>query len=180
MLDRAGGWYKHFCDGDDKDESYMASVGESFKLEADKPLWFEVIIEWTNSAATEGAFIVGVMEGGGDVNTLKDDEDGPFDDYDGFCFFKQSGETYVSFESSIATDQVTNSTFHLYASGTVMKLGAYWDGVGTITPYIDGVAGTPHTLADTGIECNVVIGCKTDGSAEEAYEVDLIKVVQIS
>lgn len=178
--DRNGGWYKHYCDeASDNDEAYIATTGESWVLGSDKPLWFEVRTEWTNSGSTLGAFIVGIMEGGGDTGTLQDDEGGPPDDYDGFCFFKEKGDTSVSFESSIATDQVTNTSFADFTSGDEMVLSVYWDGVATITPYIDGIAGTAHTMATTGGECNAVFGVKSDGSAEEFIEIDYIKVVHI-
>ena len=173
---RNGGWYKHFCDGDDNDEAYMATKTALWKMEAGKPLWVEFEVEWTNSATTAGAFIVGLMEGGGDADTLQDTEGGPPDDYDGLCFFKQSAETAVSFETSIATAQVTNASFHTYVSGTVMTLGAFWDGVSTVTPFIDGVAGTPHTMVATGALGKAVFGCKSNG-AEEAFEAGKIKIV---
>jgi hypothetical protein len=179
ILDRLGGWYKHFCDGDDNDEAYMATKGAHWKMEAGKPLWVQFEAEWTNSATTAGGFIVGLMEGGGDAETLQDDEGGPPDDYDGLCFFKQSGDTAISFETSIATAQVTNAAFADYTSGDVVVLGAYWDGVSTVTPFIDGVAGTPHAMAATGALAKAVFGCKSNG-AEEAFEAGSIKIVSIS
>ena len=174
-----GGWYKQFCDGDDNDESYMATKGSHWQMKSGKPLWIEFEVNWTNSATTAGAFIVGLMEGGGDANTLADTEGGPPSDYDGLCWFKQSGETAVSFETSIATAQVTNAAFHTFVSGTAMVLGAYWDGVGTVTPYINGVAGTPHAMAATGALAKACFGCKSNG-AEEYFLAGGITIVDLT
>lgn len=180
IQDAAGGWYKHYCDGDNDDEAYIATAGESWKLDEDKPLWFEIGIKWTNSTSTVGNFICGLFEGGGDANSLVDSEGGPPADYDGVTFSKTSGTAVIAFETSIGNVPVTADLTDAFVSGTAYRLGFYWDGVGTVTPYLDGVAGTAHTMAATGLECNAVAGgVKSTGTSEEYFEVDFIKIVQL-
>jgi len=179
VQDAAGGWYKHFCDGDDNDEAYLATEGESWKLETNKPLWFEAKIKLTEANTDDANWIVGLIEGGGAANTLQDDGAGPLANYDGACFFKVDGTMKVQFETSIAAAQVTNATLADFTSGTAVRLGFHWDGVGTVTPYVDGVAGTAHTMAATGGELNACFGVKAGGGNEEAIEIDYIKVVQL-
>jgi len=178
ILDRAGGWIAQYSDGDANDEAYLATKGESWKFASGKPMWFETRLEWTNSATTAGNFIVGVFEGGGDADSLVDTHAGPPADYDGAVFFKVGGGAVINFETSIATTQVTNATFGTFVSGAIYRMGFYWDGVGYVTPYLDGVAGTAHAMATSGGECNIAFGCKSDG-AEELIEVDYIKCVQM-
>lgn len=180
VQDRAGGWYKQYCDADDNDESYLHTAGESWLLAEDKALWFEAEIEWTNSGTTDGNFMCGLFEDAGALGSMQDDEAGPPDDYDGLNFYKANGLATIAFETSIATAQVTANLTEDYVSGTVYRLGAYWDGIGTVTPYLDGVAGTAHTMGTGGGECNALAGgCSSDGTAEEAFEVGYVKIVQL-
>lgn len=179
VQDAAGGWYKHFCDGDDNDEAYLATEGESWKLEADKPLWFEAKIKLTEANTDDANWIVGLVEGGGAANSLQDNGAGPPADYDGACFFKVDGTMTVQFETSIATAQVTNAALATFVSGTELRLAFYWDGVSAVTPYVNGVAGTAHAMAATGAEANACFGVKAGGGNEEAIEIDYIKVVQM-
>lgn len=179
IADAVCGVYNHYCDGDDNDDSYCATQGESWKLATGKELWFESRFTFTNSATTAGVFVIGLMEGGGANLTMQNDESGPLANYDGFCFFKESGDSYISFESSIATDQTTTTDEMAFVSGTTYKVGAHYDGVTTITFYLDDVAqATTHTIAATGGEMNCVFGVKSNG-AEEYIAMDYIKVVQL-
>jgi hypothetical protein len=179
VQDAVGGWYKNFCDADDNDESYCIAEGEFFKLVANKPLWFEAKVQLTEANTDEANWIVGLIENPG-ADTLLDNGGGPSASYDGFCFFKVDGTMKVQFESSTAATQVTNATLADFTSGTAVRVGAYFDGGTTITPYVDGVAGTAHTLNLTGQgELAPVFGVKAGGTNEEAIEIDYIKVVQV-
>jgi len=179
VADTVCGVYHHYCDGDDNDESYCATQGESWLMATGKPLWFETKLTFTNSGTTAGVFCVGIASGGGGANTMQDTEAGPFANYDGFYFYKQSGETYISFESSLAGAQVTNAAFQAFTSGDTYRLGVYYDGVTTITPYVNGVAGTAHTMATNTSEGNAFFGVKSNGTAEEYLAIDYIKIVQL-
>lgn len=179
VVDTVCGVYEHYCDGDDNDEAYIATEGESWKLATGKELWFESKFTFTNSATTAGVFVIGLMEGGGAANTMQDTEGGPLADYDGFCFFKESGDSYISFESSVATSQTTTTDEMAFVSGTTYRVGAHYDGATTITFYLDDVAqATAHTIAATGGEMNCVFGVKSNG-AEEYIAMDYIKIVQL-
>ena len=177
-IDGVGGVYHMFCDGDDNDECYLATVGESWLMATGKPLWFETKFTFTNSATTAGVFCVGIANGGGDADTMQDTEAGPLASYDGFYFFKQSAETAISFETSLAGAQVTNAALQTFTSGTTYRLGVYYDGVTTVTPYVNDVAGTAHTMATNTSQGNIFFGVKSNG-AEEYIAMDYIKCVQM-
>lgn len=179
VQDAANGWYKHFCDGDDNDEAYLASEGESWKLAANKPLWFECQLKLTEANTDDANWVVGLIEGGGAADTLADNGGGPPADYDGACFFKVDGTMTIQFETSVATAQTTNASLATFVSGTTYRLGFYWDGVSSVTPYVNGTAGSAHTIATTGGECNACFGVKAGGANEEAIEIDYIRVVAL-
>ena len=178
VTDAVLGVYNHYCDGDDNDEAYLATTGESWLMATGKPLWYEARFTFTNSATTAGVFCLGIADGGGAADTMQDTEAGPLASYDGFYFFKESGDTYISFESSLAGAQVTNAALQAFVSGTTYRVGAYYDGVTTITPYVDDVAGTAHTMATNTSEGNTFFGVKSNG-AEEYIAMDYIKIVQL-
>ena len=178
VQDAVGGIYNHYCDGDNNDESYVATTGECWMMATGKPLWFETKFTFTNSGTTAGVFCVGIANGGGGADTMIDTEGGPLASYDGFFFFKESGDTSISFESSLAGAQVTNTALATFTSGTAHRLGVYYDGVTTITPYFNDVAGTAQTMATNTSEGNIFFGVKSNG-AEEYIAMDYIKCVQM-
>ena len=179
VADAVAGVYNHYCDGDDNDEAYLATAGESWLMATGYPLWFEAKFTFTNSATTAGVFCIGIASGGGGANTMQDTEAGPLASYDGFFFFKESGDAVITFETSLAGAQVTNATFGTFASGTTYRVGAYYDGATTVTPYLDGVAGTAHTMATNTSQGNAFFGVKSNG-AEEYIAMDYIKIVQLT
>jgi hypothetical protein len=178
IADAVQGIYNTYCDGDDNDECYVLSEGQSWLMATGKPLWFEAKFTFTNSATTAGVFVIGIADSTGE-NFMQDTEAGPAASYDGACFFKESGDTYISFETSLAGAQVTNATFNAFTSGTTYRVGFYYDGVTTVTPYLNGAATTAHTMATNTSEGSVIFGTKSNG-AEEYIAMDYIKVVQLA
>jgi hypothetical protein len=177
IADAVEGVYNTYCDGDDNDECYVLSEGQSWLMATGKPLWFEAKFTFTNSATTAGVWVIGITDSTGE-NFMQDTEAGPAASYDGFCFFKESGDTSISFESSLAGAQVTNAALDDFTSGTTYRVGVYYDGVTTITPYLDDVAGTAHTMATNTSEGSIIFGTKSNG-AEEFIAMNYIKCVQM-
>jgi len=178
-----GGWYKTYADSDDNDECYEISTGESWLFAEDKPLWFECKIKLTEGNTDDANWIIGLMQESGE-NAILDDGGGPAATYDGAVFYKVDGTMSTMFETSNAGTQATATTMGTFTSGTAQRLGFYYDGAattGTITPYIDGVAGTAQTITNSGLlEMELFFGVKAGGGTlEEALEVDWIKCVQL-
>ncbi len=177
-----GGWYKTYCDGDDNDEAYEVSTGESWLFAEGKPLWFECEIKLTEADTDKAGWIIGLMDAAGE-NALLDNGGGVATTYDGAVFFKLDEDLTTYFESSNDTTQSTVSTMGTFVSATAVRLGFYYDGAattGVITPYINGVAGTATNITNSGLaEMELFFGIKAGSGAEEALEVNWIKVVQL-
>ena len=123
--------------------------------------------------------IVGLSDAAG-ADMLLDNGAGPAASYDGAVFFKVDGTLAWQFETSNAGDQVTNAAVGTYTDDTFAKVGFYFDGATTITPYFNGTAGTAHTISCTGLqEMHLFFGVKTGSTNEEAIEIDYIKCVQL-
>jgi len=178
-----GGWYKTYADADDNDEAYEVSTGESWLFADGKKLWFECSLKLSEGATNKANWIIGLMQEAGE-NALLDNGGGPAGTYDGAVFYKVDGTMSTMFESSNDTTQATATTMGTFVSGTAQRLGFYYDGTATtstITPYIDGVAKTAQTIANSGLlEMELFFGVKAGGGVpEEALEIDWIKCVQL-
>ena len=187
VIDSACGIYKQYCDGDNDDESYLISKSETWKFAAGKSLWLEARIAITQGATNKANWICGLMDAAG-ANAAQDGGAGPAATYDGAVFYGVEGALTYGFETSNAGTQVTTAPASGWTSvsGTFMNLGFWFksestsDTTGTITPYVNGAAGTAHTITLAGLEeMHFIIGVKSDGSAEEAFSIDYLKVAQV-
>jgi uncharacterized protein YneR len=179
ILDSGGGICQINTDGDDNDETYLSNVSEAWHFLDDKPLWFEAYVQ-ADAGATN--VIVGLSDTVG-ANALLDNEAGPAASYDGAVFFVDGNDVW-KFETSNASSQVTNDSVGTFAAGTVYRVGFHFDPndgtTGKVTPYLNGVAGTTHDITLAGLEeMHILLGAKTDGSAEGNLNVDYVQVVQL-
>jgi hypothetical protein len=183
LLDEVGGVLSIGSDGDDNDASVLHSVTECFKVVAGKPIWFEARVRCTEAATDDANLIVGLSDLV-TVDAILDTGAGPAASYDGVVFYKVDGGTVWGFETSNAGTQATTANAGAFVTATWYRLGFHIDpNDGTtaiVTPYIDGVAGTPLNLTIAGMEeMHVLIGVKSGGGNEEAIVVDYVKVVQL-
>ncbi len=183
LTDAVGGIVSLGCDGDDEDEFYGSSMNECFKFAANKMLFFEARIQLTEANTNEANWIIGLSDTVA-ADSMQDAGAGPMASFDGAVFFKVDGTMKIQFGSSNAAAQVINATLDDFVSGTWYKVTFLFnpgDGTtGTITPYIDGVAGTAHDITLAGLEeMHILMGVKTGGTQEEALIVDYIHCVQV-
>jgi hypothetical protein len=161
----------------DNDESYLSSKAENW-LFSDVPLVFEARV----TATGDHNFILGLSDTVG-ANFLQDSEAGPAASYDGAVFFVDGGANW-KFETSNAGTQVTNTALTTYTTGGVITLGFIFDPndgtTGKITPFVNGVAGTTHSITLSGLEeMHVVFGAKNKTAAAAVLAVDYVQVFQV-
>jgi hypothetical protein len=183
LLDQAGGVLSIGSDGDDNDGTVLHSVTECFKVVAGKPIWFEARVKCAEANTDDANLIVGFSDLV-TVDAVLDNGGGPAASYDGVVFCKVDGGTSWIFETSNAGTQATTANAGAFVTATWYRLGFHIDpNDGTtaiVTPYIDGVAGTPLNLTIAGLEeMHVLIGVKSGGANEEAIVVDYVKCVQV-
>ena len=181
LLDEANGVVQIGCDGDDNDECYVSSIAEIFKFETDKRLFFEMRVKLTEANTDDANIIIGLSDTVA-ADSLVDDGAGLMASFDGAVFFKVDGGTVWQFGASNAAAQDINTNAGAFSDGAWTKLGFlydYNDGVTAIvTPYIDGVAGTPVDLTIAGLEeMHILRGVKAGDINEEALMTDYIHVV---
>lgn len=193
--DEVGGWLKHFCDGDDEDESYLATVNEIFKVQVGKYMFWEARVRLTEGNTNTANFVVGLAEGVA-AGFMQDAGAGPPASYDGMVWYKPDGTMTLSFESSLAGAQVAQAGLVTHVSGQTYKIGALVKPVSATTCiiypwYVDetavaagtakptlGSTGNALTIAGHG-ELQAFWGVKNGAtSAEEYIEIDYFWVCQ--
>lgn len=177
VIDDINGTMRITNNGTDNDESYLSTKAENW-LFATRPIVFEAQV----NATGDHNFIVGLSDTVG-ANFLQDSEAGPAASYDGAVFFVDGG-SYWKFETSNAGTQVTNATFAAYSSGDGIRLGFIYDPndgtTGKITPFVNGVAGTTHSITLSGLEeMHVVFGAKNKTAAAAVLDIDYFQIGQI-
>jgi len=197
VQDGGGGWYRHYCDGDDEDEAYVHSNHEVFKLQAGKHLWWEARVKLTEVGGTSANFIVGLSENVG-ADHMRDAGAGPPVNYDGICWYKVDGTMSLSFETSLGAAQVTRAAVLPHVSAHIYRLGAwcfpltattftvypwYYDETAALAagPQLGVAVGVPTTLTLTAHgEMEAFFGVKNGagGEQEEYIEIDYFWVAQ--
>jgi hypothetical protein len=177
VVDLQGGILRITNNGTDNDESYLSTKAENW-IFSDRPIAFEAEV----TATGDHNFILGLSDTVG-ANFLQDSEAGPAASYDGAVFFVDGG-SYWKFETSNAGTQVTNTTFTPYTSGSSIRLGFIFDPndgtTGKITPFVNGVAGTTHSITLSGLEeMHVVFGAKNKTGAAAVFDVDYFQIAKI-
>lgn len=155
---------------------------------ADKTIWFEARIAMTNIDAGAGAedqFFVGL------TNTITSAlPSGVVDDtVDKIGFFHHDGSTVatLSFITAKTTvEETTASAATGLVTGTFVKVGFKCEWVGsiqTITPYVNGVAGTAHNTVTsvptpaTGL--GICLAAVSEGTTTALLDVDWVRVAQL-
>jgi len=180
--DGLGGWLEVASGGTNNNETYLASTNEAFLFDTDKKFVFKCRVKLTEAATDDANWVIGVSDTAS-ADFLVDDGAGPAASYDGAVFFKVDGTMKIQFESSNAGTQVTNATLATFVSGTAYNLAFVYDygngTTGSITPYVNGTAGTAHAITIAGLqEMHLVMGVKAGGSNAESLMVDYVAIAQ--
>jgi len=154
-----------------------------------KTIWFEARVAMTNIDAAAGAedqFFVGLC------NTITSAlPSGVIDDtVDKVGFFHHDGSTTatMSFITAKTTvEDITTSAATGLVTGSFVKLGFkidWVDSVQTITPYVNGVAGTAHNTATkvptAGTGLGICFAAVSEGTTTAVLDVDWVRVAQLN
>jgi hypothetical protein len=166
---------------DDDSATQVVLANESFKLEAGKKLWFETRIRSTASDVTNLDLSIGLLETE-DLTAVADNKPA-----NGIVFIKTDAGVGTIFlnSSDNNVDIVSPNSLKTLVANTWTRLGFYFDGgatgSATITPYIDGVAGTPltgityATMAELAPSFKIANG---DATTTQILQIDYVLIVQ--
>lgn len=180
-----GGWAEfRTCNADD--DALTAQLnGESFKLAAGKKLWFET--QFIIEDVSETEVFIGLADTGTDLYGAAgvgvNNHVGFILDGDGNLDFSiDEGGTQYKFDTTV--DFVDGSMATLATANVKHRCGFYWDGLGVVRVYIDGVL--KFTVTDDATTILVPDGTclspgftiLTQGNTDEAIFIDYIYVAQ--
>jgi len=182
FVDALGGWINVSSHTTDNDATNIHTQGQSFIFATDKKFVLKCRVQLTEANTDDANWLIGVSDTV-DVDLLVDDGAGPAVSFDGAFFYKVDGTMKIGFISSNLTVQVDKADLATFVSGTIYNLAFvydYGDGTtGSITPYVDGVAGAAHAITIAGLEeMYFVMGVKSGLTNAESLLVDYIAIAQ--
>lgn len=125
----------------DNDEIYLRTTKEMFLFANDKPIYFEVRIQYTEGATDDLNVCVGLMNAVA-ADSILDDGGGPKASYSGAVVFKVDGGTVWNCESSLAGTQTTTASTTTAGGSAYQTIGIHFQPTtsttGEVTFTIDG------------------------------------------
>ncbi len=153
----------------------LTRKGAGFLLAAGKTIWYETRIKIVGDIQSEHSF--GLVADGEDLTAVADVLPA-----DGISFSTQDATLAAALTvSKGGTDTGAVSGVHTLVSGTWVTLGFLIDGITSVTPYVNGVAGTAATatIPDDEHLAPYFLVRNGDGTTQQVMHVDYVKVVQL-
>jgi hypothetical protein len=173
----AGGVVVLTCQATTDDATHqIKGVSAPFKLAAGKTLWFETRFKLVGDA-TNSELSIGLVALGEDLSAVADALPA-----DGVVFVKQDTGTGIALTcSKDGTDTGAVAGVHTLVNNTYVTLGLLIDGVTSVTPYVNGVAGTAATATicdDESLTPSFLVR-NGDATTQEVLHVDYVRCVQL-
>ncbi len=181
-IDASNGVLSFATGGTAQNETYVSTLQEIFLFQTDKNGFFEIGFTHTEANTNDANLIFGLSDNAA-ANFLQDAGAGPAASFDGAVFYKLFDELVWNFMASNATVQDSETSISASTTGVYTRLGfkyEFKDGVtASITPFVNGVAGTAVDLTISGLaEMHIVMGAKAGGANAETVLVDYVYYTQ--
>lgn len=153
----------------------LTRKGAGFLLAAGKTIWYETRIKIVGDVQSEHSF--GLVADGEDLTAVADVLPA-----DGISFSTQDATLAAALTvSKGGTDTGAVAGVHTLVSGTWVTLGLLIDGITSVTPYVNGTAGTAATatIPDDEHLAPYFLVRNGDGTTQQIMHVDYVKVVQL-
>ena len=164
----------------DNDATQAIWAQETFKLATGKKLWMEIRLRCSAGDATNLDFFAGLLEAE-DLTGVADNMPA-----NGIGFHKEDGDTNIDASSSDGGTDLQQAAVGTLVDATYITLGLVFDGAATgnatLTPWVNGVAGTAITSVTYATMAEMAAGFMIrngDATTRQSLTVDYIKVVQL-
>lgn len=165
--------------GADNEECYISSIAENWLLVAGNPLWFEALFTVTEANVDDVNLIFGLSENVA-VGLLVNNGAGVLANCNGVVIYKLDGGTVWRALCDSGAAQTDVADIGAFNDTAAQRVGFVYDGAGTVTPWANGVAGTPITTnLPTGAALHLVFGIKAGDTAAETLLMDSVMLASI-
>lgn len=169
LTDGDGGRLLLTTDAADNDNQFAQKIGESFRFESGKRLFFKARIALSD--VTDSDAYVGLM--------ITDTT--PLDITDGVYFLKADDAATVSFFAEKNNTSTSASAITTLTNATFVELAFAWDGVSQIAYAVNGVvqgAITPSTNLPDDEDLTISFGVQAGAAAAKTLTVDYVYVAK--
>lgn len=166
LADGDGGILRVTNDNANNDRTSFNKVGESFRFETGKELWFSTRFKADNS--TNAGLIFG----------LQTTDTTPEDVTDGVFFYKNTGDTFFDFYVEKNGTATIEEEIVVFENDTFIELSFHYDGDDLISVYADGVllASVPTTNLPDDEDLTVSFSVRNGSAVSRVLSVDYISV----
>lgn len=155
-------------DAADNDNDFFQKVGESFKFESGKKLWFKA--RFKVSDATQSDFVIG----------LQITDTSPLDTTDGVFFQKDDGDANLDFHVEKDNSATSATAIATVADATYLTVGFYYNGSDEVQYFVNDTK--LGTLATTNLpndeELTISFGIQNGEAVAKTMSVDYILAVK--
>ena len=163
----------------DNEEQYLSSIAENWLLVAGNPVWFEAFFTLTEANVDDANICFGISDNAA-ADLMVDDGASMAANFDGVMLYKADGGTVWQLYCSNGAAQTVVANVGAFTSGVAQRVGFVYDGAGTVTPYVNGVAGTASiTNLPAGSAMHAVMGLKAGDANAETLAVDYMQIASI-
>lgn len=170
LQDAQGGVIKITNGSSDNDETQIQKKGEAYKLATGKPLWFETEIK-VNTASQADIYVgLGITN----ASSISGASDG--------VTFRMADDSSaaVKFYTEKNSTETESSTLHTMGDDTYVRLGFYFDGAGSVTPYVNGSAFTAHTTnVPDDEELSIIYAIRNGSSQANTMSIQHYRVAHV-
>jgi hypothetical protein len=151
-------------DDADNDSMFLNKIGESFKFEAGKQLWFKA--RFKISDATQSDFVMG----------LQITDSTPLDVTHGVYFMKDDNDAFLDFYVEKSNVQSSAIAVYTVVSNTYMTVGFYYNGVNEVGYYVNDVrlGSLPVTNLPDDEELTISFGIQNGDAVIRTMSVDYV------
>jgi len=168
--DAAGGILALTVDDNALDSVNLQVNGETFKLAAGKPLYFESKFAVDCAAIANPTVVVGLC--------IKDTTlAGSMTD--GVYFIKDNGDANLDIVTELASSETKADTGVDLVDNTFVTVAFYYDGAGNVTFYVDGTEIATHSTNIPTGELTVSFAQLNGEAAANVLRIDYVKAVQV-
>jgi hypothetical protein len=179
--DAVGGTYSIVTAAADNDYHFIVGK-KAYKFATGKSIVVAAKVTLTE-ANTDDANIIFGLSSDLASTALGADGAGPPASYSGMLIFKVDNGVVWQFETSIGSAQITNTSLSAFTSAASYELAMHCETINSttirVTPFVNGVAGAPHTFAvASAAVMGPILGVKAGGANAESLVVDWFGVRQ--